>query len=291
MSVGRRRAGTLLVALIGAAAAAGAAPAPAPLRTGDRRLVHDGRYRVLLPPDYPRAAPYPVLYFLHDILGDSAVLWRRDVAPALAAAMRSGAAPAVVVVAPDGGKGYWSDLHGRDRPYETWLEEDLRAAVEGVFAVRRERSGRAVSGVSMGGFGAVKAALRRPDLYASAASVSGVLFQNDWDLLQSTFWLNRWALKRVFGWTRADNSFARNDIFRLAAAADPALTPPFILRCGRADKYRLAAAATVFHQTLEREGFASNLRLEDGGHDWDYWRQAVLETLVEQAWLLEGRSS
>lgn len=278
-----------VVALLAGASGA-VASAPAARRTAERGLPRGGSYRVFLPPDYPRGAPYPVVYFLHDILGDSRVLWRHGVTTALAAAMGAGALPAVVVVAPDGGKGYWSDFHARPRPYETWLTGNLRRAVERDFAVRSDRGGRAIAGVSMGGFGAVKAALRRPDLYCRAASISGVLFPNDWQLLEDTFWLNRLALKRVFGWTREDNSFGHNDIYRLAAVADPAAVPPLDLRCGRSDKYGLAEVAARFQLAAESRGLRSTLLLEPGGHDWSYWRKSVLAALsVHAAGFAEAR--
>lgn len=242
-----------------------------------------GQYRVFLPPDYPRAAPYPAVYFLHGMLGDSGVLWSAGVIEEIERRMRSGRMAPLVIVAPDGGTGYWSDSIDGRRRYETWLVDGLRAAAESRWRLDSRRDGRAVSGISMGGFGALKAALRRPELYASASSLSGALVPLDEEYLERTFFLNRWALRRAFG-SGARNTLARNDPWRLLDAFPPAAPKPaLLLRCGTEDKYQLADVARRFHERALAGSFDSTLVLEPGDHEWSYWRKSAVEVIAWHA--------
>jgi S-formylglutathione hydrolase FrmB len=135
----------------------------------------------------------------------------------------------------------------------------------------------------MGGFGALKAALRRPDLYGSASSLSGALVPLDEDYVTRTFFLNRWALRHAFG-RGALNTLARNDPWRLldafpAGASKPAL----LLRCGTEDKYHLAEVARRFHERALAAAFDSTLVVEPGDHEWSYWRKSAVEVIAWHA--------
>jgi len=282
LTAARLRRGLLAAALAGACACSSGAPprlrdAQAPLAGAA------GGYRVLLPPGYPAASPYPVVYFLHGLLNQSSALWRQGVAQGLVARMAAGELPPFVLAAPDGGNGYWSDAHDGSRAYETWVTGGLRERVEAAYAVRRDRAGRAVIGISMGGYGALKAGLRHPDLYGQAGSLSGAILRMDWNLVETTFLFNRWALKRSFGRERTDNSLAANDLMAVLAAAPLAPRARLWLHCGEQDRYGLAAAAARFHAAAGAAGFVSTLVLEPGDHDWEYWRRSTLAQLAEIA--------
>jgi S-formylglutathione hydrolase FrmB len=277
----RRRAAALATLLV---AACSLTPAPRRLSTRPPGAApRGGHYRVFLPPGYPRAAPYPAIYFLHGMLGDSGALWRGGVIEEIERRMRSGRMTPLIIIAPDGSTGYWSDSIDGCRRYETWLVDGLRADVESRLRLDPRREARAVSGISMGGFGALKAALRRPDLYAAASSLSGALVPLDEDYLARTFLLNRWALRRAFG-GGARNTLARNDPWRLLDAFPPtAPKPALLLRCGSEDKYRLAEVARRFHERGLAAGFDSTLVLETGDHEWSYWRKSAVEVIAWHA--------
>lgn len=249
-----------------------------------------GTYRVFLPPGYPDAAPYPVLYFLHDFFGASGVLWEQGVMRSVEEAMAAGEAAPMIVVAPDGGKGYWSDFHDGSRLYETWVAEGLRRRVEASYPVRTDRAGRAVAGISMGGFGAVKVALRRPGLYSRATSLSGALLPLDREAVRSSPFFLRLALRRVFGASRDDNNLAENDLRLLlrAAGTNPAACPPLVLWSGTEDKYHLDEAARRFADQARSAGLEVELVLEPGGHDWGYWRTSAVRALLAQAAAFSG---
>lgn len=87
-----------------------------------------------------------------------------------------------IVVAPDGRSGYWSDWFngGRGGPpaYETFVIDELIPLIDARFRTTAARSGRAIMGESMGGYGAMMDAARHPDLFAAAASLSGAVDSN-----------------------------------------------------------------------------------------------------------------
>lgn len=87
-----------------------------------------------------------------------------------------------IVVSPNGDSGYWSDWFnagaGGPPQYETWVIDQLIPLVDGRFRTIADRSGRAVLGVSMGGYGAIMFAARHPDLFTAAASISGAVDSN-----------------------------------------------------------------------------------------------------------------
>jgi S-formylglutathione hydrolase FrmB len=132
------------------------------------------RVRVLLPTGYDRSPRrrYPVLYLLHGA-GDDYRGWTRS-----GQVERTTAGKPLVVVMPDGGLGGWyTDWHndGKGGPpeWETYHVEQLVRLVDHRFRTVAARRGRAIAGLSMGGFGAFSYAARHPDLYAAAASFSG----------------------------------------------------------------------------------------------------------------------
>lgn len=129
---------------------------------------------VLLPTDYRPAERYPVLYLLHGAL-DGPDSWLTD-----GDAERITAGRPLITVVPDGGlKGWYTDwAHPRDaapQQWETFHIDQLIPFVDDNLATIASRNGRAIAGLSMGGFGAMHYAARHPDLFAYAASFSGAL--------------------------------------------------------------------------------------------------------------------
>jgi len=278
-----------MLASLALSMACASAPAPPAERLPGLGPGAEGRYRVWLPPGYPAAAPYPVLYFLHDYFGDDDVLWRKGAIANLEASLGDGSAGGFVLVAPRGDHGYWSDAWDGSRRYESWLVETLVPAIERRFAVRTDRGGRAVTGISMGGYGAIKLALRRPDLFGQASSLSGALIPLDPESVTGYSWLQRRILRRVFGPLERSDAYSRNDLRQLARAPAPADPPRLLLRCGDSDKYRLDEAAAKLAALLETSGWPVERRIEPGGHDWSYWRRSAPDQLVWHAAAFERR--
>ena len=144
---------------------------PVPAAVGSVGAV-DTHVRIVTPDPAP-AGPMPVVYLLHGI-GDTFQTWvdRSDVED-FAAGLGA------LIVMPDGGRnsesGWYSDWVDGSRRYETFHTDVVVPWVDANFATAAGRDHRAVVGLSMGGFGAVKYAARRPDLFSAAGSISGFL--------------------------------------------------------------------------------------------------------------------
>ncbi len=133
-------------------------------------------------PGVPESSDLPVVYFLHGLpgsYGDLAGLGVRDV---LDAAFTRGRLRPFVLVAPDGTSTgaedpEWADSRSHGVSLESFVTGPLVDAVEG--STRRSRSRRAITGFSMGGYGAMNLALRHSDLYGQVASVAGYFDTDD----------------------------------------------------------------------------------------------------------------
>jgi putative tributyrin esterase len=271
---GRRLVATIAVALAVAASVGGArerSPADAPRavlvpaietqRFVSAALGQERSFSVLLPIGYaadPRRR-YPVLYLLHGKGGT-----HRDWAAKSRLAEHVGAVPLIVVM-PDGGDGWYVDGASPGSGYETQIVGELIPHVDGRYRTIARREGRAIGGLSMGGYGAMKLALKRPDLFVAAASHSGALSfaRETWD-----------EARLVFGPSPGDRELRRdNDVFRLAMARREAGSgwngPALYLDCGTEDF--LYDANARFRAFLREIGVPYEYHEFPGGHTWDYW--------------------
>jgi len=130
----------------------------------------------------------------------------------------------------------------------------------------------------MGGYGAMKLALKHPQLYGSVSTLSGALIPLDWSDLGRYSWIARWSLKRVFGRRSDDNNLAENDVWKILARTRFAQSPfRAQLRAGQQDEYQLAGVAIQYGSNLNEHGVDATVVLEPGGHDWIYWKKALIQ--------------
>jgi putative tributyrin esterase len=224
-------------------------------------LNRDMQYCVVLPATVAAAAKLPVVYLLHG--GDGNFRdWSNysDVARF--------AEQGLILVMPEGDESYY--VNAVERPqdrYEDYIVNDLIADVESKFPAAAGRTNRAIIGVSMGGFGAVKLALSHPELFIFAGGLSPAI-----DVPSRPFSIKRIQQSRhyasIFGeWgtvTRRDG-----DPFALARSAEPARTPYMFLSCG--DQEGLLPANRSFAVLLENRHFRHEFHVVPGGHDWNQW--------------------
>ena len=234
---------------------------------------------VLEPPSYARSPQrrYPLLVFLHDGYGNVRTLDRRGVAADLAARMADGRLPEFFVVAPGASGSWFSDSRDGKRRWEEFLTGDLLEELGRRYRIVPGRNGRAVTGISMGGFGAVKIGLKHPDVYGAVSALSGALIPIQWEDLARYNWITRLTLKRVFGNRPDANTLAENDVWEILH--DRRFErPPFAahLRAGSEDFYGLDGVAAQFGSYMNEHGIPTEVVLEPGDHDWSYWRRALV---------------
>jgi enterochelin esterase family protein len=241
-------------------------------------LPQPAEYLLVKPPSWeaePRRR-YPVLYFLHDGYGDVRTLERHGVAAELAARMRDGRLPEILIVAPGAPGSWFSDTVDGSKRYETFIAGDLVRRIEATGRVVPGPAGRGITGISMGGYGAYKIALKRPGFYGSVSALSGALIPFGIDDLPRYTALARWTITRVFGRPDQPNTLAENDVWEMLKGR-PFATPPFAshLRAGTEDDYRLDRVAAQYGMNLNEHGVPTTVVLEPGRHDWSYWMHAM----------------
>jgi S-formylglutathione hydrolase FrmB len=218
-------------------------------------------------PEVPR--PWAVFYLLHGLSDDQTIWQRRTSIERYAAGLP------LVVVMPDGGRGWYTNaLQGP--ACEDDLVNDVRGLVERLFPVRAERSGRAIGGLSMGGYGAVKVALKHHELFASATSHSGALAAlRDPETAQR---VGSVEFREVFGPSPAGGP---EDPFAIVERIDHGRVPALRLDCGLDDF--LLQQNRDFHQHLEDLRIPHEYQEYPGGHDWAYWDAHVQGALAFHA--------
>jgi len=123
---------------------------------------------VIVPQGLP--GPYATWYLLHGLSDDHSAWTRRTSVERYVDGLP------VIVVMPDGERGWYTDSKANPKAqFESAIVRDLIPFVDAAFRTRPGREHRVVSGLSMGGYGAVKLALKHPGLFCAAASHSGAL--------------------------------------------------------------------------------------------------------------------
>lgn len=218
------------------------------------------------PPGGARAAEaagrrtYPVLYLLHGLTDDHTA-WLR-----YSSIERYAAARGLAVVMPEAHRSFYTDMD-KHRRYWTFVSEELPDIAEALFPVRDTRRHRYVAGLSMGGYGAFKLALGRPDRYYAAASLSGV---TDFGSIDAFMGDEAVAIRGGRAAAGSDG-----DLFELArcVAASNGPKPLLYQCCGTEDE--------LYGENVRFRDHAAGLKLdlryeeEPGGHDWDYWDRHI----------------
>ena len=271
---------------------------------------------VYLPEGYdPKGTKrYPVFFYLHGLGGDERN-W-------LDGARLEHAANALglqaIVVMPDGDNHFYVDnaasidydaclkngdglfIPDQDRAktcvrapnYATYLTKDLIGWVDRTYKTIASREGRAIAGLSMGGYGALVTAMRNPQLFAAAASHSGVdalLYAGPYPYAKDQVklvekaeeWgagfgpLGRW-IRGVYGTDIAN--WRAHDPASLVENLQPG-TLKLYLDCGTEDGFLLHHGMQYLHDLLLAKGIAHEYYLGPGAHDFEFWEARLPKSL------------
>jgi putative tributyrin esterase len=174
----------------------------------------------------------------------------------------------LILVMPEGNSSYYANAAERPQDrYEDYIVKDLIEDVESRFPAMRSREGRAIAGVSMGGYGAINLALHNPQLYAFASGISAAL-----DVPSRPF-----SIKRLDQWHRFRGIFGpwegavqkSNDPFQLVRSAIAENAPYFFLTCG--EQEGLLGPNRQFASLLEARHFPYEFHTTPGDHNWKQW--------------------
>ncbi|MEG0767809.1 MAG: alpha/beta hydrolase family protein, partial [Clostridia bacterium] len=221
---------------------------------------------------YPAAPAYRVLYLLHGMFGDETSWLRRTNIERYTQGMH------LAVVMPYGENSYYTDMaHGVD--YFTYLTEELPRFVRASFPVSWRPADTWIAGLSMGGYGACKAALTYPERFAGFACLSGaldipVLLQKTKDLAMERL------MRNIFGSHLDAFAGSAYDVYEMArrAVAQGKCVPPVYIACGRQDTVCSAMNARMA-ENLQALGVPVTYVERSGAHDWAFWDAEIQEVL------------
>ncbi|GAC1466309.1 MAG: hypothetical protein NVSMB9_06710 [Isosphaeraceae bacterium] len=233
-----------------------------------RSLQKASSFNVLFPDDPMIPRPWGTFYLLHGLSDDHTIWTRRTSIERYVQGLP------LVVVMPDGGRGWYTNAQ---RPpgyrYEDDLIQDVVGLVDRTFPVKAERGGRAIGGLSMGGYGAVKIGLKHHEMFASVNSHSGALGMAGRDVEKSKDLGPEFTM--IFG-DKAKGG--PEDLFALTERIDHGRIPALRIDCGKEDF--LIEDNRAFHRHLESAHLRHEYEEFPGGHDWAYWDLHVREAVA-----------
>jgi S-formylglutathione hydrolase FrmB len=224
-------------------------------------LEREVTYRVYAPAEIPAGTKLAVVYLLHGNGGGI-----RDWSNWSDAGKY--ATKDLILVMPDGDSSYWmNERLAPKEKYEDYFIKDLVPDVESRFPARNDREGRAIIGVSMGGFAAVRLSLARPDLFGFAGAISPSI-----DAPSRRFSMRRWGqsmrFRTIFG-PYGSAERRTSDPFVMVKTADPEKTPYIYITAGRDEPLR--EPIERFARQLKERKLAYEFHELPGAHDWRQW--------------------
>jgi putative tributyrin esterase len=214
--------------------------------------------------------PPPLLYLLHGLSDDDTIWMRRTSIERYVAPL------GLAVVMPQVHRSFYADEHYGGR-FWTFLSEELPDLVRTWFQVSDRREDTFVAGLSMGGYGSLKWAMRHPERFAAAASLSGALHIGGMRTGRV-----RPEDPRLFDRVYGDRSPAgsEDDLLALVERADPAALPALYVCCGEQDE--LVGDNHRFVEACAAASVPVTASFGPGAHDWAYWDATIQDVL---AWL------
>lgn len=245
------------------------------------RMQKNLKVAVVLPTGYKKSKKsYPVLYLLHGGQG-SFRDWLTKT-PDKNLLHRIVDQYKIIIVTPEGGTTsyYFDSPLDKGSQFETFISKEVIEKIDHTYPTIKEKKGRIIAGLSMGGHGAMFIAARHPDLYSAAGSMSGVMNINT----------NLWKVPSDFAKLRSEN-FAR-----LLGPAKDTITPyPGHTIVDMIDKLKANDVKLIFdigvddflietnrelHRKLVANGIPHDYIERPGKHEWPYWENALAYQLL-----------
>jgi enterochelin esterase-like enzyme len=236
-------------------------------------------YVAYLPADYETSkASYPVIYALHGMFENSAFLERRAVLPQYEAAVAAGSAPNAIVVTVDGGNNLF--INSPKGRYQDLVSKDLVEHIDKTYRTIAKREGRALLGISMGGYGALNIAFSQPGVFGVVATHSAMLLSQIPTAEAGARGGQMRAFTGVFGEPVDAVAWKAQDPLELAKTADVKGLPALYIDCGSEDRYGLAAGNRMLHDTLESRKIPHTFGLFPGDHGYEYVHSVFPKSLA-----------
>ena len=244
-------------------------------------LKYPVHYCVYLPASYDTGATktvpehYPVLYFLHGLGDNEKTLFNSGGWTLLDDLRQEHKLGDFLIVAPEGRRSFYINSADNSVRYSDFFLQEFIPLVEKKYRIAKGRSNRAISGISMGGYGALRFAFSHPEMFSAVSAQSAALItESPQDLdtaARSGAPLGK-MLADVFGNPIDSSHWKNNDPFVLAQKNAAALKRLAIyFNCGQDDNYGFEKGAAALHEELQKEGVKHEYHLYPGDHSLTYF--------------------
>ena len=251
-----------------------------------RQAVH---YCVQLPSDYdsngikqPKRR-YPALYFLHGLGQNEQTLFNTGGWNLIEDLRRQHRIGDFLIVAPEGRRSFYINSVDNSFRYSDFFLQEFMPYIESRYRVLHSRSGRAITGISMGGYGALRFAFAHPELFSAVSAQSPALITQTPQEIDATE-RSGTSLGRLLGVAFGEPvnipHWKENSVFNLAKRNTPSLRRLAIyFNCGNADDYGFEDGADALHRQLQAEGVKHEFHLYSGDHSLTYFLTHMIEVM------------
>jgi len=218
---------------------------------------------VITPDEYQKSTKhYPVVFLLHGYSDNySSYIAKLPKLKTFADMMN------IIIVCPDGGYSSWYVDSPIDKTYqyETFISGELVASIDEIFRTKKDRKDRAITGLSMGGHGALLMAIKHSDVFGVVGSMSGGV-----DL---TFKPKSWHIsKRLGEYTTNKDKWLKNSVFHQIHLLKDKNTA-IIIDCGTEDFFY--GINLNLHAKMNELGISHDFIVRPGNHSWQYWENSI----------------
>ncbi len=239
-------------------------------------------YCALLPPSYDSqpARKFPVLYFLHGLGGDQTFLVSSGGWAMIEDAWEQKRFGEFVIITPQADTTFYiNSRNGRTR-YEDFFIREFVPRMEKTFRLERTRSGRAIGGVSMGGYGALRFAFKYPQMFVSVGALMPALLERLPHGSQNAGFTAFFGT--AFG-SPLDEAFWKANTPFVFARTENLAGLKIYVDCGDQDGYGFDAGARDLDKLLAERHVPHVIHIYPGQHDWQFVAQHLMASLEFQA--------
>jgi S-formylglutathione hydrolase FrmB len=217
---------------------------------------------VVTPDNYAAGTLYPVVYLLHGAGGNFSDWVKKGGKVADNADLYN-----VIIVCADGGvtSWYWDSPVDPTYKYETYITQELIPFIDKSYKTIKNRNGRAITGLSMGGHGGLYLGIRHQDIFGAAGSMSGGVdirpFPKNWDMA-----------KRLGSYAENPDNWEKYTVTNILHLITPK-SIALIFDCGTEDFFY--KVNTELHDKMVERNIEHDFIVRPGAHNWQYWSNAV----------------
>jgi S-formylglutathione hydrolase FrmB len=258
-----------------------------------RILKHEVHYCVYLPAGYDAVATkhppqsYPVLYFLHGLGDNEQTLFNSGGWTLLDDLRQQHKIGKFLIVAPEGGRTFYINSADGSVRYSDFFLQEFIPLIESRYRISKGRSNRAISGISMGGYGALRFAFSHPEIFSAVSAQSAALITEtpqELDTAARSGAPMGKLLATVFGSPIEVAHWKENSPFVLANRNQAALRHMAIyFNCGQDDNYGFEKGAAALHEQLLKEKVPHEYHPYPGDHSLGYFLAHFTEVMEFQS--------